>query len=168
MRTISTKTKYGLRAMYCLARHYGGAPVLVQAISDEETIPKKFLELILLGVKAGGLVGSKPGRGGGYHLTRRPEDVTVGQIVRLLEGPLAPLPCASETAYERCPECPSKTWCGTQLVMRRVRDATAAILDRTSLADVCLGVLDEGPLHQPDRIPAVCTISMTAKTASSL
>jgi Rrf2 family protein len=150
MRVISTKTKYGLRAMYCLARHHGEGSLLVQTIADEETIPKKFLELILLSVKAGGLVGSKPGRGGGYHLIPSPEDVTIGQIVRLLEGPLAPLPCASETAYERCPECPSKGRCGTQLVMRKVRNATAAILDQTSLADVCFGVLSEKQSTQLD------------------
>jgi Rrf2 family protein len=152
MRIISTKTKYGLRAMYCLARHYGEGPLLVQTIADEETIPKKFLELILLSVKAGGLVSSKPGRGGGYHLIRSPENVTIGQVVRLLEGPLAPLPCASETAYERCPECPSETRCGTQLVMRKVRNATAAILDRTSLADVCCTSFAEKQSSQPDPI----------------
>jgi Rrf2 family protein len=151
MRIISTRTKYGLRAMYCLARHYGEGPLLVQTIANEEKLPKKFLELVLLIVKAGGLVSSKPGRGGGYYLTQSPEDVTVGQVVRLIEGPLAPLPCASETAYERCPECPSETQCGTQLVMRKVRNATAAILDRTSLADVCFGVPSEKQSAPPDQ-----------------
>ncbi len=109
----------------------------MQKIADEEVIPKKFLELILLGAKAGGLVDSKPGRGGGYHLTKPPEQITVGQVVRLMEGPLAPLPCASESAFRRCEECVDEKTCGTRLVMRRVRNATAEILDQTTLADVC-------------------------------
>ncbi len=137
MRIISKKTKYCLRALYNLARNFGQGPVLVQQIADEEHIPKKFLELILLGVKAGGFVESKPGRGGGYHLTKSPDQITVGQVVRLMEGPLAPLPCASETAYRRCEECVDEKTCGTRLVMRRVRNATAEILDQTTLADVC-------------------------------
>ncbi len=137
MRIISKKTKYCLRALYSLARTYGQGPVLVQKIADEESIPKKFLELILLSAKAGGLVDSKPGRGGGYHLTKSPDQITVGQVIRLMEGPLAPLPCASETAFRRCEECVDENTCGTRLVMRRVRNATALILDQTTLADVC-------------------------------
>ena len=137
MRIISKKTKYCLRALYSLARTYGQGPVLVQKIADEEVIPKKFLELILLGAKAGGLVDSKPGRGGGYHLTKPPQQITVGQVVRLMEGPLAPLPCASESAFRRCEECVDENTCGTRLVMRKVRNATAEILDQTTLADVC-------------------------------
>jgi Rrf2 family protein len=137
MRIISKKTKYCLRALYALSRNYGRGPTLVQKIADDEAIPKKFLELILLSAKAGGIVDSKPGRGGGYHLTKPPDQITVGSVVRLMEGPLAPLPCASETAFRRCEECVDEKVCGTRLVMRRVRDATAGILDQTSLADVC-------------------------------
>jgi Rrf2 family protein len=137
MRIISKKTKYCLRALYSLARSYGQGPILVQKIADDEVIPKKFLELILLSVKAGGLVDSKPGRGGGYQLTKPPSQITVGQVIRLMEGPLAPLPCASESAYRRCEECVDEKTCGTRLVMRKVRNATAEILDRTTLADVC-------------------------------
>lgn len=140
MRIISKKTKYCLRALYTLARHYGQGPMLVQKIADDEFIPKKFLELILLTAKAGGLVDSKPGRGGGYHLTKPPNEITVGQVIRLMEGPLAPLPCASETAYRRCDECIDEKTCGTRMVMRRVRNATAEILDQTTLADVCENV----------------------------
>ena len=140
MRIISKKTKYCLRALYLLARNYGSGPMLVQHIADEEFIPKKFLELILLTAKAGGLVDSKPGRGGGYHLTTAPDKVTVGQVIRLMEGPLAPLPCASETAYRRCDECIDEKTCGTRMVMRKVRNATAEILDNITLADVCHSV----------------------------
>ena len=137
MRVISKKTRYGLRALYALARNYGKGPMLVSAIAEGEAIPKKFLELILLSLKSNGIVDSKPGRGGGYHLAKNPELVTLGAVIRVIEGPLAPLPCASETAYRPCVECGDVRACGTRLVMREVRDAVARILDRTTLADVC-------------------------------
>ena|SRR5579863_5139305 len=137
MRVISKKTKYGLRALYALARNYGKGPMLVSAIAEGEAIPKKFLELILLSLKSNGIVDSKPGRGGGYQLAKSPELVTLGAVIRVIEGPLAPLPCASETAYRPCAECGDVRVCGTRLVMREVRDAVARILDRTTLADIC-------------------------------
>ncbi len=111
--------------------------MLVSAIAEQETIPKKFLELILLSLKSNGIVDSKPGRGGGYQLSKSPGDVTVGSVIRMIEGPLAPLPCASETAYRPCMECGDVRSCGTRMVMKQVRDATAEILDRTTLADIC-------------------------------
>jgi Rrf2 family protein len=137
MRTISKKTQYILRALYSLAREYGGAPVLISTLAEEECIPKKFLEQILLGLKYHGLVDSKRGKGGGYTLLKRPDQITIGSLIRLSDGPLAPLPCASETAYRKCGECPDARACGTRIVMREVRDATANILDNTTLADVC-------------------------------
>ena len=137
MRFISKKTKYGLRALYALARNYGHGPMLVSAIAEQEAIPKKFLELILLSLKSNAIVDSKPGRGGGYQLAKAPEQVTLGAVIRMIEGPLAPLPCASETAYRPCQECGDVRYCGTRLVMRQVRDATAEILDRITLADIC-------------------------------
>src|SRR3954471_12890716 len=140
MRVITKKTKYCLRALYSLARNYGKGPVLIATMADEEAIPKKFLEHILLGLKNRGLVDSKPGRGGGYALTKSPSEITIGSVIRIIEGPLAPLPCASETAYRRCEECVDETRCGTRLVIKQVRDAMAAILDHTSLADVCESV----------------------------
>lgn len=137
MRVISKKTRYGLRALYALARNYGRGPMLVSAIAEQELIPKKFLELILLSLKSNGIVDSKPGRGGGYQLAKSPGEVTVGSVIRMIEGPLAPLPCASETAFRPCLECGDVSTCGTRMVMKQVRDATAEILDRTTLADVC-------------------------------
>lgn len=154
MRVISKKTRYGLRALYALARNYGKGPMLVSAIAEGEAIPKKFLELILLSLKSNGIVDSKPGRGGGYHLAKSPEVVTLGAMIRVIEGPLAPLPCASETAYRPCAECGDVRTCGTRLVMREVRDAVARILDRTTLADVCHrvdglreGIAEEAPIE---------------------
>lgn len=137
MRIVSKKTKYCLTALYSLARTYGSGPVLVSTLAEQGGMPKKFLEQILLVMKIGGIVQSKAGRGGGYQLSKPPEQITIGSIIRMIEGPLAPLPCASETAYHPCEECIDPENCGTRLVMRRVRDATAQILDQTTLADVC-------------------------------
>lgn len=136
VRTISKKTKYGLQALIALARKYGEGPVLIATLANEEQIPLKFLELILLDLKNSGIVESKKGRGGGYQMSQAPAKITVGAVIRLMEGPLAPIPCASETAYRPCEECRDVQECGTRLVMREVRDAIADILDRTTLADV--------------------------------
>jgi Rrf2 family protein len=137
LKTLSKKGKYALRALYHLAREHGRGPVLIATLSKEESIPHKFLELILLHLKNNGLVESKKGRNGGYYLAHAPDRITIGSIIRLIDGPLAPLPCASETAYRRCDECIDESVCGTRMVMRRVRDAMAEILDHTTLADVC-------------------------------
>jgi Rrf2 family protein len=137
MRTLSKKTQYSLRAMYALSRSYRNGPQLIADVATRECIPKKFLEQILLRLKNKGLVESKKGKGGGYTLARAPEKITLGEVIRLMEGPLAPLPCASETAYRKCDECVDERFCETKLVMREVRDAMAAILDRTTLADAC-------------------------------
>ena len=137
MRTLSKKTQYCLRALYALARRYGGPPLMTAELARQEAIPKKFLELILLQMKHHGVVHSKMGKHGGYYLAQAPETVTVGAVIRMIDGPLAPLPCASETAFRKCDECVDEKLCGTQIVMRQVRDATAQILDHTTLADVC-------------------------------
>jgi Rrf2 family protein len=136
MRTLSKRTQYGLKAMLSLARKYGEGPVLIATIANEESIPLKFLEVILLQLKGTGLLESKKGKNGGYLLSRPPSALTVGSLIRLLEGPLAPLPCASETAYRACEECVDVQSCGTRIIMRQVRDAIAEVLDRTTLADL--------------------------------
>jgi len=137
VKTLSQKAKYGLRALYALARKYGEGPVMVGHLAEEEEIPKKFLELILLELKNMGVVASKQGKHGGYQLGHPPSEITLGRVIRIMDGPLAPLPCASETAYQKCEECVDEKSCGTRIVMRRVRDAIALILDGTTLADVC-------------------------------
>jgi Rrf2 family protein len=137
MRQLSKRTQYSLRALYALSRNYGRQPVLITRIAEEEAIPKKFLEQILLSLKKCGLVSSKRGKGGGYSLARPPDQITVAAVIRLIDGPLAPLPCASETQFRKCEECADVKTCGTRIVMREVRDAIAAILDRTTLAMVC-------------------------------
>lgn len=137
MRTISKKTQYSLRALYALTRHYGAGPTLISKLSEEESIPLQFLEQILLQLKRSGIVESKKGKGGGYSLVRPPDEVTLGSIIRIVEGPLAPLPCASDTAFRKCDECEDVRTCGTRFVMRQVRDATAKILDGITLSQVC-------------------------------
>ena len=137
MRQLSKRTQYSLRALYALTRKFGEGPVLITNLAQEETIPKKFLEQILVSLKSAGFVSSKKGKGGGYVLAQPPEKITIGSVIRAIEGPLAPLPCASETRFRKCDECVDIQTCGTRIVMRQVRDAMAAILDETTLAMVC-------------------------------
>ncbi len=137
MRTLSKRTQYALRALYALTRRGLDKPALIGDLSKEEDIPKKFLEQILLSLKMKGLVDSRRGRYGGYVLAVSPDKVTVGSIIRMIDGPLAPLPCASESNFRKCEECPDIRFCGTRILMRQVRDATADILDHTTLTDVC-------------------------------
>ena len=114
----------------------GQPPVLqIKEISQQEQIPGKFLEQILLSLKNVGLLHSKMGVGGGYRLAKPPAEISLGQIVRILDGPLAPVKCVSQMAYEPC-GCPDEETCGLRLVMGDVRNAIASLLDGTSLADV--------------------------------
>ena len=122
--------------MLALGRRYGEGPVRMAAIAAEEKIPLKFLETILLDLKGNGLLESKTGKRGGYLLSRPPSTITVGSLIRFMEGPLAPLPCASERAYRPCEECTDVEGCGTRIIMRQVRDAIAEVLDRTTLAEL--------------------------------
>ncbi len=132
---LTKKSKYGLKAvLYLAAQDAGRGPVLVSELAESQRIPKKFLESILLDLKRFGLLQSKKGKGGGYFLSRPPEQVTVGQVVRALGGPLALVPCVSQTAYARCEECVDEETCGVRKAMKEVRDATAQILDNTTLA----------------------------------
>ena len=133
---LSKKTKYALKALMVLAKEYGQGPVLIADIAQREDIPRKFLELILLELKNQGILQSKKGKGGGYFLGRAPRQVSVGHVIRALEGPIAPLPCVSKTAYMRCRECRDERTCGIRIVMKEVRDATSKILDSTTLADM--------------------------------
>lgn len=110
---------------------------MITTLAASETIPKKFLEQILVSLKSAGFVASKKGKGGGYALAQPPENITIGSVIRAIEGPLAPLPCASETRFRKCDECVDIQTCGTRIIMRQVRDAVAAILDETTLAMVC-------------------------------
>lgn len=133
---LTQKSKYALKALSVLAKEYGQGPVLISDIAHRENIPRKFLELILLELKNHGLLHSKKGKGGGYFLAREPRAISVGQVIRTLDGPIAPLPCVSKTAYMRCHECRDERTCGIRIVMQEVRDATAKIMDSTTLEDM--------------------------------
>jgi Rrf2 family protein len=130
------KAKYGLRALTSLARDYGSGPILIADLSSEEKIPHKFLELILLELKRKGILHSKKGKGGGYYLSKPPAEISVGEVIRALDGTIALLPCVSRSAYRRCDECVDETTCGIRLVMKEVRDRTAEVLDGTSLDEL--------------------------------
>ena len=131
---LSKKTKYGLKAMLELAGGTDQKPLQASELANRQRLPKKFLEAILLELTRHGLLQSKLGRGGGYTLARKAGDITVGEIIRVLEGPLALIPCVSRTAYRRCDECLDEHTCGIRLAMKEVRDATSHILDNTTLA----------------------------------
>jgi Rrf2 family protein len=133
---LSHKSKYALKAMLRLSQEWGKGPLLIADIAQSEKIPKRFLELILLELKNLGVLRSKKGKHGGYTLNAPPWRISVGQVLRMLEGPLAPLPCVSKTAYERCEECEDEATCGIRILMKEVRDATASILDSTTFEDV--------------------------------
>lgn len=133
---LSKRGEYGLRAMIDLANwDHGSAIVQIKDIARREQIPAKFLEQILLTLKNAGLLHSKMGVGGGYYLAKAPDQITLGQIVRTLDGTLAPVRCVSHMAYEPC-GCPDEDTCGLRLVMSDVRDAITDVLDNTTLADV--------------------------------
>ncbi|HEV2201796.1 MAG TPA: Rrf2 family transcriptional regulator [Bryobacteraceae bacterium] len=136
MRQVSKRTQYGLRALYALAENYGRGPTLITQLAHDEAIPKKFLEQILLTLKEAGYVSSKKGKGGGYALAQPPDQITLASVIRAMEGPIAPLPCASDMRFRKCDECPDVDTCGTRIVMREVRDAMVAILDKTTLTMV--------------------------------
>ncbi len=136
---LSKRGEYGLRAMIALAEpaKTDSSPQIMQIkeIALREAISAKFLEQILLALKNNGLLHSKMGVGGGYYLARPTNEITLGQIFRVLDGPVAPIKCVSQMAYEPC-GCPDEETCGLRLVMGDVRNAIADILDNTSLADV--------------------------------
>ncbi len=132
---ISQKAKYALRALVSLARAGRGESRMIGEISKEQAIPKKFLEQILLEMKRAGIVTSRRGRMGGYELLKAPEEIMFGEVLRLIDGPIAPLPCLSKIAYRRCEDCQDEATCEIRHVFERVTLATREVLDGTSLAD---------------------------------
>lgn len=132
---ISQKAKYALRALVSLARLRGGQTMVISEISREQAIPKKFLEQILLELKRAGFVASTRGRMGGYMLLKSPEHIMFGEVLRLIDGPVAPLPCLSIIAYRKCEDCRAEDSCEIRHVFSRVAVATREVLDSTSLLD---------------------------------
>lgn len=138
---ISKKGEYALKALIELAINYdkGVDVTLINEIADQENIPPRYLEQILLTLKNAGLLVSKRGVGGGYSLSKSSENISLGEVIRIIEGPLAPLDCVSVSRHVNCPEQPS---CGLYSVMHEVRDAIANVLDNISLKDVAKRTLD--------------------------
>jgi Rrf2 family protein len=133
---LTKKGKYGLKAMLHLAGHEVGEPSLVSDIATSNDIPKKFLDTILGELRNAGFVNSKKGKGGGYTLARPANEIRVGHVIRVLDGPLAPIQCASRTAYRRCDDCVDEKRCGVRLIMLEAREAISAVLDNRTLADM--------------------------------
>jgi Rrf2 family protein len=136
---LSKKTKYGLKALSYLAKQDLNVPILISDISESENISKKFLESILLTLKKSGILASKKGKGGGYYLLKEPKEIKISTIIRLLEGPIAMLPCVSLNYYEKCDDCISEEKCSLNILMAEVRDSTLKILENKTLANFHCG-----------------------------
>ncbi|HVL19395.1 MAG TPA: Rrf2 family transcriptional regulator [Amaricoccus sp.] len=132
---ISLKAQYALRALLALAKTDPDELSLIAEIAEAQRIPKKFLEQILLDLKHHGIVASRRGRLGGYSLLRPADQITFGEVLRVIDGPLAPLPCLSRMAYRRCEGCVDERTCEIRAVMARVAEATRSILDSVTIAD---------------------------------
>jgi Rrf2 family protein len=134
---LSKRGEYALRALIDLgiARELGRESLSIGELAEHERLPVKFLEQILLQLKDAGYLSSRRGPSGGYFLKKAPRSIKIGEIVRLIDGPLAPIACVSKTAYEAC-SCPDEEHCGLRMLMLDVRNAIAQILDRHSLAEV--------------------------------
>jgi len=133
---LTMKARYALKALACLADPAESGPVLLGEIAEREAIPKKFLELILGELRQHGFVDSKKGRGGGYRLRGDPREVSIAAVLRAVGGPLAPVPCLSQTAYRRCDGCRDEATCGLRLVLKDAHEATLRVLEGETLADL--------------------------------
>lgn len=136
---ISQKAKYALRALVALAKAGQGEALVIGDIATDENIPKKFLEQILLDLKRNGILESRRGKDGGYLLLKPADEVTFGEVLRLVDGPLAPLPCLSKVAYRRCVDCKNERSCEIRKVFAGVAIASRKVLDGTTLQDAITG-----------------------------
>ncbi len=132
---ISQKAKYALRALIALAKFDKGGALSIAEIAQSRRIPKKFLEQILLELKHQGIVASRRGKKGGYSLLKPPSQITFGSVLRLIDGPVAPLPCLSQIAYRKCEDCPSEESCELRAVFAEMAIATRKVLDNATIAD---------------------------------
>ena len=133
---LSKKTKYGLKALTFIARSTSSEPVQVGEIAKGEQIPQKFLESILLVLRKAGILGSKKGKHGGYYLRKDPSEILMTEVMRVLEGPIAMVPCVSLNFYEKCDDCPDEAACSVHKLMIQVRDSTLEVFKNTTLKDL--------------------------------
>lgn len=160
---LSRKAKYALRALLLLAEQPSGRLVHISEISERQSVPQKFLEQILVELRRAGVLHSARGRNGGYALARPAGEITWGQIVRLIDGPLSPIPCASLTAYRRCDDCAEEETCDIRQTMRRVRDAMAEVLDGTPLSTTAPTVVLQSARAErnPEDVPVHASVRET-------
>lgn len=151
---LSQKAKYALRALLSLAEAPRGETVLISEIATRHHIPKKFLEQILLDLKNHGLVQSWRGRSGGYALLKSASEISFGQVLRIIDGPLAPLPCVSGLAYRKCSDCADEANCRLKRVFAMSHRATVAVLDRTTIADALEADFKVGDVSGGAPLPA--------------
>ncbi len=133
---LSKKAKYAMHALVHLAKRKSEGPILISEIAEQEHIPQKFLEAILLELKKGGILGSKKGKGGGYYLLKDANEVNMADVMRLFDGAVALLPCVTYKYYERCEECKDEITCGIRKAFLEVRNSTVEILKSATIAQV--------------------------------
>ena len=133
---LSKKTKYGLKALTFLAMQKDREPMQIAEIARQENISQKFLESILLTLRKTGFLGSKKGKGGGYYLIKEPSEIQMTSVIRVLEGPIALIPCVSLNFYEKCSDCPDENKCAVHKLMLQVRDSALEVYRSTTLADL--------------------------------
>ena len=133
---LSKKTKYAINALVYLAREHSKDPVQISKIAENEHIPRKFLEAILLDLRNAGILSSRKGKMGGYYLLKSPDEINIADVVRLFEGAIALLPCVAHKYYERCSECENEAWCGIRDVFAHVRNETVDMLKGATLSSI--------------------------------
>lgn len=133
---LSKKTKYAINALVYLARKENNEPVLISEIAEKQHIPKKFLEAILLDMRRAGILNSKKGKGGGYFLQKKADEVNLADVIRLFDGAIAFLPCVTHKYYERCEECIDENICGIRDVFFQVRNETVELLKKSTLSEI--------------------------------
>lgn len=150
---LTAKGKYCLKALLCLASLEPGARMQAIEIAEADNIPKKFLDAILGDLRHAGIVFSKKGPGGGYMLARAPSEIRIGHVIRMIDGPLAPLACASRTAFKPCRDCSDVKTCAIRVMMTTVRDAMSNILDHASLADLVAARIEHAQVSRRSKGP---------------
>ncbi len=133
---LSKKAQYSILALVKLAKEYNKGPLVIGSISQSERIPRKFLEAILFDLKQTGILGSKKGKGGGYYLIKKPEEINLADIIRHIDGAIALIPCVTYKYYQPCQHCKDELTCGIRSVIKDIRDDTVNILKKISLSDI--------------------------------
>ena len=133
---LSKKAQYSILALVKLAKEYEHGPVLISTISQTERIPKKFLESILVDLKQLGVLASKKGKGGGYFLIKKPDEINLADVIRHIDGAIALIPCVTYKYYQPCQHCKDELTCGIRSVIKDIRDDTVNMLKKISLSDI--------------------------------